>query len=137
MDTLFPRDPGQPPAVTYNLIEDGHSMPITSTELAVTAKRMSAKNTAPGPDGILGKVISMALPVLEEEIVELFNKCLRESTVTSCWKVSKLVRLPKPGKDPNSPAAYRPICLLNEVGKLFERVVLNRIIRLPPREVYN
>ena len=29
--------------------------------------------------------------------------------------------------DMNSPGAYKPICLLNEVGKLFERIVLNRL----------
>ena len=89
---------------------------------------MSAKSTVPDPDGISEKVISLTLSVLGEEILELFNKCLSEGTVPSCWKVSKLVLLPKPGKDLDSPAAYRPICLLNEVGKLYERVVLNRVM---------
>ena len=39
----------------------------------------------------------------------------------------QLVLLQRPGKDPNSPSAYRPIYLVNEVGKLFERVLMSRI----------
>ena len=29
--------------------------------------------------------------------------------------------LPKPGRDPTSPSAYRPFCLLDVEGKLFKR----------------
>ena len=127
IDTLFPRDSARPPAEMPNQTEELLE-PVTSAEMAVAVKKMIAKNTAPGPDGIHGKVISLTLPVLGEELRELFNKCLREGTVPGCWKVSRLVLLPKPGKDRDSPAAYRPICLLNEAGKLFERIVLNRVM---------
>ena len=43
------------------------------------------------------------------------------------WKIQKLVLLPKPGKPPGYPASYRPICLLDTVGKLLERLILNRL----------
>ena len=36
--------------------------------------------------------------------------------------------LEKPGRDPSTPSAYRPICLLDVEVKLFERVVASRII---------
>ena len=71
--------------------------------------------------------MSLALTVLGEKLAEMFNKCLCAGTVPRCWKTSKLVLLPKPGKYPSSPSAYRPICLLNKVGKLFERVLMCRI----------
>jgi len=35
--------------------------------------------------------------------------------------------LPKPGKDPSVVSSYRPISLLNTLGKLFERVVAHRL----------
>ena len=128
IDTLFPRNSARPPAEMPNQTEELLET-VTPAEMAVAVKRMIAKNIAPCPDGIHGKVISLTLPVLGEELRELFNKCLREGTVPGCWKVSKLVLLPKPGKDRDSPAAYRPICLLNEAGKLFfERIVLNRVM---------
>ena len=65
--------------------------------------------------------------MLGQELEDVLNKCLREGTISKCWKTSRLVLLPKPGKEPNSPSANRPICLLNEAGKLFERVLMNRI----------
>jgi hypothetical protein len=39
------------------------------------------------------------------------------------------VLLQKPGKPPSSPSAYRPIVLLDEAGKLLERIVAGRIVR--------
>lgn len=35
------------------------------------------------------------------------------------------------GKDVDSPSAYRPICLLNEVGKLFKRIIATRLDQHP------
>jgi hypothetical protein len=34
----------------------------------------------------------------------------------------------KPGKDPAQPSSYRPISLLDTIGKLFERILLTRIL---------
>ncbi|KAH8292668.1 hypothetical protein KR044_013026, partial [Drosophila immigrans] len=39
----------------------------------------------------------------------------------------RLVLLLKPGKDPGDPSAYRPLCMLEVTGKLFERIICNRI----------
>ena len=99
---------------------------IPTAEMSAAVKKVSAKNTASGPDGVPDKAISLTLT--GEKLAEMFDKCLCEGTMPRCWKMlSKLVLLPKPGKDPSSPSAYRPICLLNEVGKLFETVLMGRI----------
>lgn len=34
--------------------------------------------------------------------------------------------LPKPGKQPGDPVSYKPICLLDTLGKLLEIIILNR-----------
>lgn len=39
-----------------------------------------------------------------------------------------MVLLRKEGRPVDSPSAYRPIVLLDEVGKLFERIVVGRLI---------
>jgi hypothetical protein len=35
----------------------------------------------------------------------------------------------KPGKDPTLHSSYRPISLLDTVGKLFEKILLARVLR--------
>ena len=85
LNTLFPRDPGQAPAVEYNPTEGDLPAPVTPAKMSAAVKKLSAKNTAPGPDGVPGKAMSLALTVLGEKLAEIFNKCLCEGTVTRCW----------------------------------------------------
>jgi len=65
--------------------------------------------------------------MLEQVGARCFTQCLRESTFPVDWKLAKLVLLPKPGKPEGEPSSYRPICLLSELGKLFERVLAERL----------
>ena len=60
--------------------------------------------------------------------MKLANACLR----TGCWpkhfKESNSVIIPKPNKPSYAtPKAFRPIVLLNTLGKLFEKMISNRI----------
>jgi len=43
------------------------------------------------------------------------------------WKEARLVLLPKGERGPAEPSAYRPLCLLDEVGKLMERIMVGRL----------
>ena len=45
----------------------------------------------------------------------------------TAWKLSKLCPLLKPGKDPKFVESYRPISLLEFVGKLLERIITTRL----------
>ena len=51
-----------------------------------------------------------------------------EGIFPASWKRQKLVLLPKAGKPPGKPTSYRPICLLDTVGKMLERVIYNRLL---------
>ena len=129
LDALFPSGPGQSLPEEYSHGREDSPVPVTAEELVGAAGRMSARNTVPSPDGVPGKAVVLTLPVLGDVIRRLFDMCLREGTVPGCWKTSKLVLLPKSRKDPDSTGACRPICLLNEMSKLFERVILARITK--------
>lgn len=129
LNALFPHD--QEETTSARILDasgsDHPPPPVTALELSKAIKKMISKNTAPGPDGTPGKAMSLALSVLHEEMIETLNKCLREGIIPKCWKESRLVLIQKPGKEPNSPAAFRPICLMNEAGKICERILMTRI----------
>ena len=47
--------------------------------------------------------------------------------LTRIWRTARLVLLKKEGRPLDSPSAYRSVCLLDEVGKLFERIIATRL----------
>ncbi|CAG4969687.1 unnamed protein product [Colias eurytheme] len=60
-------------------------------------------------------------------IVNIFNACLRMNYFPGHWKIAQIIMLLKPDKTPNEVASYRPISLLPLMGKLFEKIILNRL----------
>ncbi|XP_029660922.1 uncharacterized protein LOC115234221 [Formica exsecta] len=97
---------------------------VTEEEMAGVIRRLRLRgNKAPGPDGIPGRVWVLALAQLSGRLRRLFNSCLREGVFPPAWVRARLVLIPKGGKPSNAPSAYRPICLLDEAGKLLERVL--------------
>jgi hypothetical protein len=57
----------------------------------------------------------------------LFTRCLREGVYPRAWRTARLVLLRKVGCPLDSPSAYRPVCLLDELGKLLERIIATRL----------
>src|SRR6266496_3854627 len=47
--------------------------------------------------------------------------------IPKCWRQSKIIAIPKPGKDPGDPKNFRPISLLCHTFKLMERLIVNWI----------
>ncbi|CAH2101174.1 unnamed protein product [Euphydryas editha] len=102
--------------------------PVSESEIGAAETRMR-KSAAPGPDGVPARVLALVLHYLEPRLRGLFDASLVSGQFPDCWKEGKLVLLPKPGRPPQSVAAFRPIVLLNEAGKLFERVVAACIVQ--------
>lgn len=100
---------------------------ISEREMADAVKKMASKSVAPGPDGIPGRAVYLAYRVMDGRIRSLMTKCLREGVFPERWRRANLVLLHKEGKPENLPSSYRPICLLDEMGKLLERVIVQRI----------
>jgi hypothetical protein len=44
------------------------------------------------------------------------------------WKHARVTSVLKLGKDPALPSSYRPITLLDTIGKIFEKIILARIL---------
>ena len=83
---------------------------------------------ASGPDCIPVVVLKNCEPELCYILVELFNKCLKESCFPDCWKVLSVVPLFKNVGERSTAKNYCPVSLLSVVSKVFEKLVNNRIV---------
>ncbi|MBF2463444.1 RNA-directed DNA polymerase [Listeria welshimeri] len=127
IDSLFPVIRSSPLYPSLPPVSWTDELRVTEQEFDRALGRLSARNTAPGPDGIPGRAWVLASAHLGDRLRRLFDSCLRNATFPKAWKEASLVLLRKDGRDADSPSAYRPICLLDEAGKLFERIVASRL----------
>jgi hypothetical protein len=61
-------------------------------------------------------------------LVALFNAVLKTQYFPPVLKNARVISFRKPGKDPALPSSYRPISLLDTIGKVFEMILLSRIL---------
>jgi hypothetical protein len=83
---------------------------------------------APGPDGIPNRALKHLPLSIVSLLVVLFNAILQTQYFPVTSKPARVFSILKPGKDPALPSSYRPISLLDTIGKLFEKMLLSRIL---------
>jgi hypothetical protein len=83
---------------------------------------------APGPDGIPNRALKHLPHLMILLLVELFNAILRTQCFPPVWKHARVIFILKPGKDPALPSSYPPIILLHTIRKVFEKLLLGRIL---------
>ena len=90
------------------------------------------KATAAGPDGITNEMIALVLDddVNSHQIAACFQALFQAVCSTGywpqAWRQGMLVTIPKGSGSSTDPADLRPITLLSCIGKLLEKVLLNR-----------
>ncbi|MBW0484589.1 hypothetical protein O181_024304, partial [Austropuccinia psidii MF-1] len=108
--------------------EYSDAFPPVPPEEILRAINSLPNNKAAGSDTIPNEILKLAAPLLLPVLTSLFNACLVEGHYPSPWKISLTAIIRKNDKDDYSdPSAYRPIALLNTLGKLFEKVINNRL----------
>jgi hypothetical protein len=81
---------------------------------------------AAGPDDIPAEALKADLEASVEMLYPLFERIWEEEEVPADWKEGHLIKLPKKG-DLSNCNNYRGITLLSVPGKVFNRVLLNRM----------
>ena len=81
---------------------------------------------AAGPDNIPAEALKADTDTMVEILYPLFKKIWQEKRAPVEWKEGHLVKLPKKG-DLSDCANYRGITLLSVPGKVFSRILLNRM----------
>ncbi|KAG8230189.1 hypothetical protein J437_LFUL006121, partial [Ladona fulva] len=91
------------------------------------------RNKAPGRDGITAEMIYKGGDKIKEVLLGIYNDCLDNETFPNKWKTAYLRTIPKGRKkDKNKIKAYRPLCLLPVMGKIYEKLILT--IWIPKRK---
>jgi hypothetical protein len=57
----------------------------------------------------------------------MFNNCISSGIFPRIWKTARLVLLRKWNKPPGEASSYRPLYLLNGIGKLLEYLLVKRL----------
>lgn len=121
---LFPTS-RVPPSILPEIIQPGS--PFTQEELKEAVAGIKPKS-APGPDGLTAVAVKIMSQTLPDETLAMYNCLLAAQRFPENWKTSRVVLILKKGKDPADPSSFRPICLLNDTAKLYERLLARRII---------
>lgn len=102
-------------------------IPAFSVDEVLTAIRKIKSGKAAGPDGVPPEVVKLAVESNPEVFTSMFNFYLLKGFFPDSWKSAALVLLEKPRKPNQTEVSYRPICLLDVTGKVFEHLLQNRI----------
>jgi hypothetical protein len=76
---------------------------------------------APDPNGILNRALQHLAQRAVSLLVLIFNAIHLTHHFPSVWKHARVISILKPGKDPALPSSYRPISLLDTIGKFLKR----------------
>ena len=103
--------------------------PVSIAEVAENLK-LTSNLSAPGEDHLTWRHLKLILdpPGPQADLASLFNRILDESLWPTQLKVANSVIIPKPKKDRyDVPKAFRPIALLNTMGKLLTKILAKRL----------
>jgi len=95
-------------------------------ELQNAANSLKTK-IAPGPDGIPNEIVKSIAKINPEALIKVYNTCLKNGTFPETWKATRLVLIRKGDKPLGVPFSYRPLCLLDCLGKLLEKIIDNHL----------
>ena len=87
----------------------------------------SAGNTSTGPDKLHYEFFRHLPENTLQFILLTLNDLWNKQAFPAAWREAFVIPLLKPGKDRSNPTSYRPISLTSCFGKVFERMVGNRL----------
>ena len=109
----------------YNLVSRLNSIILTTDEVKIVLKSLPLGKAA-GPDGVNNRVLKELADVLSLPLCDLFNQSLSIGEFPEQWKRSHVTPIPKSG-DLSLVSNYRPIALLRNIDKVFERAVFKHL----------
>ena len=100
---------------------------FSPAEFLAVASNLSS-STATGSDKVAYSMLKHLPCSGMGLLLHIFNLFRSSHSFPSIWKTSFIIPLHKMGKTLDSPASFRPISLTSCVSKLFERIILSRLL---------
>ena len=100
---------------------------LTMGELLRAISSIGSASKASGRDPICYRMVKHFPESFNKHLLELYQNCWAQGKMPEAWKEALVVGIPKGGKPLQLPTSYRPIALTPHLGKIYERMVKNRL----------
>ena len=101
--------------------------PFTLAEFLAAAFNLFS-STATGPDKVAYPMLKHLPRSGMDFLLHIFTLSWSSHFFPSIWKTSSIIPIHKMGKPLDSPAFFQPISLTSCVSKLFERIIVSRLL---------
>ena len=101
--------------------------PLTCTELRRALASIKKVKVSTGVDTVSYRMLKEAPDSFMKILLDFFQRCWDGGTIPAGWKHAIVVPIHKHGKPRKELGSYRPISLTSHLGKLYERVIKNRL----------
>ena len=142
MNEFFPADAGIPspsddvepesaagPATSVRRADSTLMHEFSKREFNYAVSRMRM-GKSPGMDGITNTMALKVATSAPSFMKAMYDSCLKDGLFPEKWKEARVVALLKGAdKDRAEPRSYRPISLLSGLGKILERMLVERLLR--------
>ncbi|XP_063923008.1 uncharacterized protein LOC135137316 [Zophobas morio] len=102
-----------------------HNFVINTCDILDAVKKVSSNFTM-GPDNVPAFLVKDCISCLCEPLCYLFNLIIAEAAYPNKWKSTKVIPVFKSGVR-NNIENYRPIAIVSNFSKIFERIVANNL----------
>ena len=109
----------------HDVISELNSLGLNPEEVLSILKSLPT-GKAVGPDGVSNRILKELAEKIHVPLTRLFNHSLSKSCVPLDWKKSNVSPVPKTD-DTSLPSNYRPISLLSNNDKVFERCIFKHV----------
>lgn len=86
------------------------------------ASKKLKNNKAPGPGNLPAEMLKLLAEKKPNSVLSAYN----QFATKAIWKEAKLLLLKKGNKPIENPSPYRPLCLFDVEGKLYEQLLVGR-----------
>ena len=115
--------------INLQSIRDPRTNTLPFNNLDIINSIKSQKNRARGPSRLKKPYFSNLPPNIISNICHLFNCCYATGIYPEHFKTAEIIMIPKENPPSSDPGKYRPISLLNFLGKVFAKLLNNNLTK--------